>query len=394
MVDPDHIEIRILVVDDEPQLRKVLAEFVGTLYQCVQADSAEAALAEIKKTQFAVVISDVNLSGMSGLEMIPLIKAHSPQTVVLMISGQQSLDDSVQALREGAFDYIAKPLELHQVETSVRRAVEHYELQTIKRRYNLHLERLVAERTAKLDQALADLESSYRATLRALIQALEARDHETHGHSERVVTFSLRLGYEMGLEPEQLRALEFGALLHDIGKIGVPDAILRKPASLTDEEWLRMRLHPLHGEQILRNIPFLAGAAKVVSQHHEKWNGSGYPLGLQAGDIDLNARIFAVVDAYDAIVSDRVYRTGQTYEEACGEITKSIGIQFDPEIVAAFLRIPKEDWETLHQRSLKLRSEHFSFQDLVAEVMNESANRPQPIEPVSEQAFAPALELR
>ena len=395
MIDSDQIEIRILVVDDEPQLRSVLAEFIGTLYQCVQAESAEAALAEIKKTQFAVVISDVNLTGMSGLEMIPLIKARSPQTVVLMISGQQSLDDSVQALRVGAFDYIAKPLELFQVENSVRRAVEHYELQIIKRRYHQQLEQLVAERTAKLDQALADLENSYRATLRALIQALETRDRETHGHSERVVTFSLRLGYELGLEPEQLRALEFGALLHDIGKIGVPDAILRKPASLTDEEWLRMRLHPLHGEQILRNIPFLTGASRVVSQHHEKWNGSGYPLGLKEQEIDLNARIFSVVDAFDAIVSDRVYRTGQTYEEACGEITKSIGIQFDPQVVAAFLRVPKEDWETLHQRSLKRRPEHFSFRDLVVEVINERVNRSRQVEPVSGQApFETALELR
>ena len=214
MVDLNHIEIRILIVDDEPQLRNLLAELVGTMYQCVQAESAEAALAEIKKTQFAVVISDVNLTGMSGLEMIPLIKARSPQTVVLVISGQQSLDDSIQALRVGAFDYIAKPLELHQVEAAVRRAVEHYELQIIKRRYNQHLERLVAERTAKLDKALEDLESSYRATLKVLIQALETRDEETHGHSERVVTFSLRLGYELGLGQEQLRVLEFGALLH------------------------------------------------------------------------------------------------------------------------------------------------------------------------------------
>jgi response regulator RpfG family c-di-GMP phosphodiesterase len=396
MFAPDHIEIRVLIVDDEPKLRSVLAEFISKSYQCVQVESAEAGLAEIKKAAFAVVIADVNLSGMSGLDMIPLIKAQSPQTVVVVVSGQQSLDDSIKALRMGAFDYIVKPLDLNQVETAIHRAVEHYELQIIKRRYNEHLERMVAERTIELDRALEDIESSYRATLKALVQALETRDHETHGHSERVVTFSLRLGYELCLGQEQLRALEFGALLHDIGKIGVPDAILRKPASLTDDEWLTMQLHPQHGEQILRNIPFLAGATKVVSQHHEKWNGSGYPLGLKADEIDLNARIFAVVDAFDAIVSDRVYRIGQTYEEACRKIKKSIGIQFDPDVVAAFLRIPKEDWETLHERSLQSHPEHLSFRDLVVELMNERANNPQQkeTEKVSEKVFEPALELQ
>lgn len=386
-----NIETRILIIDDEPSLRRVLAEFLSRFYICITAESAEAGIAEIYKTDFAVVITDVNLPGISGLELIPLIKVKSPQTVVMVVSGGQSLNDSIKALRNGAFDYLVKPFELQQVETAVRRAVEHFELQMVKQRYEQHLEELVAERTIELDRALDEIENSYRATLRALAQTLETRDYETYGHSERVVTFSLRLGHELGLEPEQLRALEFGALLHDIGKIGVPDAILRKPTSLTEEEWTQMRLHPLHGEQILRNIPFLTGAVNVVSQHHEKWNGSGYPRGLKNSEIDLNARIFAVVDAFDAIVSDRVYRMGKTYEEACGEITKSIGIQFDPQIVQAFLRVPKEDWDMLHNRSLKRQPELSSFQNLVIELMNERTGDSRQIEKIN--VFEPALEL-
>lgn len=395
MFDIEKIEVRVLIIDDEPDLREVLADFLSENFECVQADSAEAGLAEIRKNKFAVVITDINLTGMSGLELIPVIKAESPQTVVMVISGQQGIDNPIQAMRTGAFDYIVKPFDLEQVEAAVRRAVEHYELQVIKRRYDLHLEELVAKRTAQLNEALGEVETSYRSTLQALVQALETRDFETHGHSERVVTFSLRLGLELGLDKQKLRALEFGALLHDIGKIGVPDAILRKPAALTDDEWKKMRLHPIYGGQILRNISFLKDASNVVAQHHEKWDGTGYPRGLKGEDIDLNARIFCVVDAFDAIVSDRVYRAGRSYEEAREEINRCAGHQFDPLVVNAFNNIPKEDWEKLRRASLQRKPEHFSFQDVVTEVMNDRISEERlSANTVSQPTFAPATELR
>ena len=222
-----------------------------------------------------------------------------------------------------------------------------------KRRYENYLEELIAQRTAELDHTLQSLEDSYRMTLKALAAALETRDHETHGHSERAVSFSLRLGRELQLSGEQMRALEFGSLLHDIGKIGVPDAILHKPAKLDDEEWVSMRQHPVHGQQILQSIEFLGGAARVVGQHHEKWDGTGYPLGLRGAEIDLNARIFAVADAFDAITSDRVYRTGRSYEVAAAELNEYAGQQFDPEVVAAFRRIPCEEWDELRELSFR-----------------------------------------
>jgi HD-GYP domain-containing protein (c-di-GMP phosphodiesterase class II) len=202
------------------------------------------------------------------------------------------------------------------------------------------------------------------------VQALETRDFETHGHSERVVTFSLRLGHELGLDAENLRNLELGALLHDIGKIGVPDAILRKPAKLNEEEWSKMKLHPLHGQKILRNIPFLSGAARLVEQHHEQWNGTGYPHGLRGEEIDLTARIFQVVDAFDAMISDRVYRRGTTYQKALEELERCAGTQFDPFIVQAFKQVPKEDWEHLRRHSVSDRQEVSSFQSIVAELVS------------------------
>ena len=343
---------RLLIVDDEVEVRGVLHDLLCDTYECAEAASAEEALDQLRNTKYELVISDITMSGMTGLEMIPHVKVVSPNTVIVMISGMQTIESAINALRLGAFDYLMKPFDLRQAEAAVARALQHHELVVAKQRYENHLEELVEKRTAELDLALDSLENAYRSTLGALTAALEARDAETHGHSERVVTFSLRLGREYGLTAPQMKALEFGSLLHDIGKIGVPDAILRKPAKLTDEEWIRMREHPMHGQQILRGIKFLEGAARVVAQHHEKWDGSGYPLGLKAEEIDICARIFSVADAFDAITSDRVYRKGRPYEAAAQELDEWVDRQFDPKVVEAFHRVPQEDWDELRRRSL------------------------------------------
>ena len=346
---------RVLVADDEPEIRDVLSDLLSPVYDCVAVGSAEEAVERLREGSYDLVISDIMMGGMSGLELIPRVREISPDTVVIMISGVQTVESAINALRAGAFDYVMKPFDLHHVEAAVSRALEHHFLRAEKRRYETYLEEMVAQRTEELDGALRSLGDAYRTTLKALTAALETRDLETHGHSERVVNFSLRLGRELGLDDEQMRSLEFGSLLHDIGKIGVPDAILRKPARLNEEEWVRMREHPLHGQKILRGIVFLEGAARVVAQHHERWDGSGYPLGLSEEGIDLNARIFAVADAFDAITSDRVYRLGRSYDEALAELDTYAGRQFDPRVVEAFRRVPREEWDQIRQRSLEDR---------------------------------------
>ena len=365
----------LLIVDDEAEVRGVLRDLLCDTYDCGEAASAEEALQLLAMDRFQLVISDITMSGMSGLEMIPQVKEISPDTVIVMISGMQTIESAINALRLGAFDYLMKPFDLRQAEAAVSRALNHHELIVAKRRYENELEELVAQRTAELDEALGSLENAYRSTLKALTAALETRDAETHGHSERVVTFSLRLGREYGLTSNEMKALEFGSLLHDIGKIGVPDAILRKPAKLTDEEWIRMREHPMHGQQILRGIKFLEGAARVVAQHHEKWDGSGYPLGIKADDIDICARIFSVADAFDAITSDRVYRQGRSYDAAAAELDEWSGRQFDPKVVEAFHRVPQEDWDELRRKSL-VRKPHESDWDVVAQPVESKLNAP------------------
>jgi putative two-component system response regulator len=362
---PTTMSPRILIVDDEVEITEILADLLSEDYDCLRAGSAEEALQRLTEREFQLVISDITMPGMSGLDMIPHVQELSPDTVVVMISGMQTVESAIGALRLGAFDYLMKPFDLRQVEAVVKRALEHYDLVVAKKRYENHLEELVEQRTIELDKALNSLEGSYRSTLKALTAALETRDSETHGHSERVVTYSLRLGREYGLNSAEMKALEFGSLLHDIGKIGVPDSILRKPAKLTEEEWVRMREHPQHGQQILRGIEFLQGAARVVAQHHEKWDGTGYPLGLRGEDIDICARIFAVADAFDAITSDRVYRRGKSYEAAAKELDDWAGRQFDPKVVEAFHRVPKEDWEELHRQSLMPKPDQFDVRQVM-----------------------------
>lgn len=359
----------ILIVDDEPEITAILSDLFYGKYDCTTAGSAEEALDRLAGGNYELVVSDITMPGMSGLDMIPHVRSTSPNTVVVMISGMQTVESAIEALRLGAFDYVMKPFDLRQVEAVVTRALEHQNLIVAKQRYEDHLEELVEQRTAELDQALNSLEDAYRSTLKALTAALETRDLETHGHSERVVSYSMRLGREYGLDNERLKSLEFGSLLHDIGKIGVPDLILRKPAKLTSEEWVLMREHPVHGQQILRGIKFLEGAARVVAQHHEKWDGSGYPLGLSADDIDICARIFSVADAFDAITSDRVYRKGKPYEAAAQELDEWAGKQFDPKVVEAFHRVPPEDWQELHDQSLMKKEEALEVRRMVEMVL-------------------------
>ena len=202
-----------------------------------------------------------------------------------------------------------------------------------------------------LAQAYEDLRSTYKATLQALTGLLDTRDSATHGHSSRVVAFTLRLAREMGItEPMQIRALEQGALLHDVGKIGVADAILRKAGPLDEQEWEEMRTHPELGYKLLKKIDFLQDSMPIVRYHHESWDGSGYPLGLAGEAIPFNARLFAIIDAFDAITSDRPYSPARTYEQAIALLSSQATRKYDPRVLEAFLRIPAEDWEEIRAK--------------------------------------------
>lgn len=340
-------DISILIVDDEEPVRNLLLTGLSDDYACQTAFSAEDATDKLLSATFNLVMTDITMPGTSGIELCQYIHRTFPETVIMVVSGMTDIHYAIEAMRHGAFDYITKPFDLSQVALSVERALRYQVLVEAKRHYESTLEETVRQRTDELrsvnenlNQMLEVLYQNYRATLRALAGALEARDVETAGHSDRVVAYSR----ELGLAHTELIALEQGALLHDIGKIGVPDSILLKRGALTQEEWVRMREHISHGLRIISDIDFLVGAASVVAQHHEKYDGSGYPSGLRGEEIHISARIFAVADAFDAITSNRPYRVAASYSEALDEIVRHAGRHFDPIVVQAFLNVSESEW--------------------------------------------------
>ncbi len=363
------VEKSLLVIEPNPEKCHVLQTFFSRNYDCDAAGTIEDAVALMKAKEYSVMLAATVKDGFNGLEIIPHLQRLSLRSIPVFMSEGGEAGNTVRAFRAGAFEVVQMPISLRKLEFAVEKALIQYEMKCFKDQYQDHLEELVSERTAELDRALEQIENSYRMTLKALVQALAARDTETHGHSERVVTFSLRIGYELGLDKSAMRDLELGSLLHDIGKIGVPDAILRKPAKLNNAEWSKMKMHPQYGRKILENIPFLEGAARIVAQHHEKWDGMGYPEGLRGEDIDIGARVFAVADAFDAMISDRVYRKGCLYEEALKELENNAGTQFDPMVVEAFKNIPPDDWEVLSARSMTAKQENLSLQAVVSDLV-------------------------
>jgi putative nucleotidyltransferase with HDIG domain len=222
-------------------------------------------------------------------------------------------------------------------------------LQTLANQAAIALERSILlsesrQQAKQIEAAYDELEITYDRTLTALMSALDARDRETEGHSTRVSRLACMLGEELGLSSHQLKALERGALLHDIGKIGISDTILHKPGTLTDEEWRIMRFHTDIGARIVEGIPFLQETLPVIRYHHERWDGSGYPLGLRGDDIPIQARIFAVADVFDALTSSRTYRKKSSATEAIKYLTDQSGALFDPSIVQALTRLPYADF--------------------------------------------------
>jgi len=355
---PSHRTIKILIIDDEPYVLSVLYSLLSPSHECKTASSAIEALEYLKEESYDLVLSDIMMPGMTGLELLAEITRLSRETVVILISGNLNIQSAIEAMRRGAFDYVTKPFNLSDVETAVARAIRHQSLLKANQQYEQHLEQLIGVRTneltianTNLNTTLEKLYMNYRATLHALAAALEARDVETKGHSERVVAYCLRLGKEIGLTDRQLITLEHGALLHDIGKIGVPDGILLKRGALTDDEWAHMRRHVEYGAQILRGIDFLEGATQIVSQHHERYDGSGYPHRLEGDQICLGARIFAVADAVDAMTSDRPYRAGRSFDDAADELIRCSGAHFDPTVVQAFAQVPLDSWRELRHLS-------------------------------------------
>jgi putative nucleotidyltransferase with HDIG domain len=309
-----------------------------------KASSGQMALGKVSETDFDLVLLDVNMPDMDGISVLKEIHLINEETQVVMISGLSQIENVRSALRDGAYDYLVKPWDIDDLELTIRRALAYQHLLVEKKEYQINLEREVKKKTEELSTALTRINNTYNETILALGSALETRDSETKEHCLRVAHYSRILAKRIGITDNHfLLNLERGAYLHDIGKIGVPDHILRKRSSLTEEEWVIMKKHPEIGKSIVEGIAFLHDTVPVIYYHHEQYNGTGYPQGLKREDIPQEARIFMVADALDAITSERCYQHAVSFKKAKAIIRGESGKQFSPEIVEALSSLTERE---------------------------------------------------
>jgi len=355
----------ILIVDDEETIRELLLEGLGSEgYRCKSCSNAPDAMKLLEQEPFDLLLSDIDMPGVSGVQLLQDVRAGEHNLDVIMVTGVVDTETAINAIRMGATDYVTKPFNLDEVMLIIERTLEKRRLVRENLDYQRNLEIRVQERTSELEKKSQEIEElftelkvafdevrqSYQDILEALMAALDTRDTETQGHSLRVAEYTVTIARVMGMVEPELTHLRRGSLLHDVGKIGIPDAILRKPGKLTEEEWVEMRKHPEIGHQMLQGIKFLEQSLPIVISHQERFDGTGYPNKLAGDQIPLGSRIFAAADTLDAMTSNRPYRAALPYEVAHEEIVKYSGKQFDPKVVEAFCSIPKDEWGQIQKR--------------------------------------------
>lgn len=342
-VSPDQRGL-VLIVDDEPAICQTFEAMLADKFEVLTTTSAHEAIRMVqeKAGDIDLIMTDLRMPEMDGIELLEAVRKLSPDIVTIVVTGFSSTDNAIAAMRVGAYDFVRKPVDFGELEFVIKRGVERRRLQRQVEDYRQHLESMLDQRTKSLREAFSALEGSYMATMEVLSKILAVRESTTAQHDNRVGEYSVFLARRLNVSDDEILTIRRGALLHDIGKIGIPDSILLKPGPLTPDEWTVMKQHPVTGYQILSSIPFLKKEAEMVYSHHERYDGRGYPRGLNQNAICLGARIFALADAFDAMRSDRVYRKALPLDRTVEEIRKSAGTQFDPAVVDAFLRHHQE----------------------------------------------------
>ncbi len=321
----------LLIVDDEDTVRRVLyLKLSREGYRCEQANGAGQTLRLLETIPIALILLDIKMPGKSGIELLPEIKETYPDTAVIMATAVNDIDIGVQCLKQGADDYVCKPFNLDDVSLAVRRALHKRRLELELREYQQFLEE-------KVEGQMVEMRKLFLGAIEALVSALEAKDKYTAGHSRRVTEIAVAVGRELGLSKQDIDDLHWGSLLHDIGKIAIDEAVQNKPGTLTPEEYEHIMTHTHVGATIVG--PVVNGKiTKMIEHHHDHYDGSGLHQLVLGNDIPLEARILAVADAFDAMISDRPYRAAIPIAEAVEEIKRCAETQFDPVVVAAFLK--------------------------------------------------------
>jgi putative two-component system response regulator len=326
---------RILVVDDEHQVSDIIAQCLTMEgYGCDTADCVERALELCERKEYALIVSDIMMPGKSGIELLGIVRQLYPDVAIVMVTAVDDRTTAVNALHLGAYGYVIKPFDLNEIVIGVVNALERRRLSIQSREYEQRLENDVRQRTAEIQQREEEI------CLR-LSAACGYRDLETGSHNRRLGLYSVVMAQALGWTSQAQDDIRISIAMHDIGKIGLPDTILRKPARLTTEEFEVIKNHTLIGARMLEGSDFslLNMAHSIALSHHEKWDGSGYPNGLTGADIPESARICAVLDVYDALIHKRVYRQALPEEEALAIMTETRGSHFDPEIFDCFISV-------------------------------------------------------
>jgi putative nucleotidyltransferase with HDIG domain len=343
---------RILFVDDDEAARSAFSRTLCAYgFNVDLCSTPEEAVQMVKQNAYAVIAADHYLGDTTGLELIDHLRSLQPDSTCVLVSGRFETKLVIDALNNHGVPFVVpKPWDADDLNSIMRRSIETYWEKVGQKEVQKRMistSRALQDQKTRLVEALAT-SSANMAEL--LLSALGARDFETRGHCRRVAAATRALAEAMGVRGQLLTTIEYGALLHDTGKIGVPDSILLKPEKLTPEEWEIMRAHSEIGARMLEGFENLNGAREIVLQHHERWDGTGYPRSLKGEEICLGARIFAIADALEAIMSDRPYRKGAPIETAVSEIVRGAGLQFDPKAVKAFVAIPREMWISVRTR--------------------------------------------
>ena len=331
---------RILVVDDEPEIRALICDSITerSPYRCVGAASASEAVEAARAHEVDVALLDLSMPEEDGISLARRLRGCVRDLPVVLITGTQSFDAAVEAMRIGILDYLLKPFKMTELLDALERAVEWRRAALRATAQKAELRQLVARRAERLRTTLNDHALASSAALDALLETLNQRDPQALLHARRVARMAVAVAREIGLEGDPVAAIERAALLHDLGKIAIPDAVMYKPGPLTADELALMRSHARIGYEIAVTVPFLRSAAEIILATHEWFDGSGYPCGLRGAEIPIGARIIAVADVFDALTSPRVYRDPVCIAEANAEIVRGAGSHFDPEVVDAWLR--------------------------------------------------------
>ena len=330
----------VLVVDDEMGIRELLARWlVYGGYDVRTAGSADEALDRVHDHPPAVALCDICMPGHDGLWLAQHIRQEAPETAVIMATGVQDVDSAVTSLRQGVIDYLTKPFGRERLRESVMRGLEWHKAASDSRRWRESLEAEVDQRRRRLSDALAALTIDSDAALDGLLSVLTLSDGDAYAHAYRVAALAASVGCALALSAEDMAALERAALLHDVGKLAMPEAVLHKPAPLSLEEQEVIRQHPQIASELIADVPYLAAASELVRDAHERIDGLGYPNGAHAGDVALGARIIAVADAFDTMTRPRVFRDAISPAEALLELERCAGTQFDAAVVDIFKRV-------------------------------------------------------